>query len=67
MIIEVFFDGISEQEMNAVRGGAASASCVCNTAASYDCGCFDRCVCNGTGSNLICSCNGQDSSLHPLT
>jgi len=57
MFLEIFNEGISPQEMNAVRGGAADPLCTCANGAVYDCGCFDNCTCDGEGSKLICSCN----------
>ncbi len=55
MFMEVYCEGLSPQEMNAVKGGTASPLCTCDNGGTYDCGCFSNCVCNG--STLICSCN----------
>lgn len=67
VFLEVFNEGLSPNEMNAVRGGAADTSCKCNNGAQYDCGCYSDCDCNGEGTSLICSrdncsCNNVDST-----
>lgn len=57
IFLEVFNEGISPKEMNAVRGGAANPLCICANGAVYDCGCYSNCICDGKGSQLKCSCN----------
>lgn len=57
VFLEVFCEGLSLDEMNAVRGGAADPLCVCANGAIYDCGCYQECTCDGAGSKLTCSCN----------
>jgi len=62
--LEIFNNGITPEEMNAVRGGAADPLCVCANGAVYDCGCFSDCICNG--AQLKCSCNAPkpDTGIH---
>lgn len=55
--LEIFNNGITPDEMNAVRGGAADPLCICANGAVYDCGCYTDCTCHGAGSQLKCSCN----------
>lgn len=56
-ILEILNDGFSPEQANAVRGGSAISRCTCNNGAKYDCGCFSKCHCHGTGSELVCSEN----------
>ena len=58
VFLEIFNEGITPHEMNAVRGGSSAQSCTCASGAIYDCGCYDKCTCHGEGSKLVCSCNG---------
>lgn len=52
--LEIFNEGISDYELNAVRGGTADPLCQCAAGATYHCGCYsDGCVCHGEGSSLI--------------
>ena len=57
MFLEIFSEGMSPKEMNAVRGGTADPLCTCANGAVYDCGCLNKCTCDGQASTLICSCN----------
>lgn len=57
LILNVFNEGLSAEELNSLRGGIATPLCTCN-GGTYDCGCYQDCTCNGEGSKLICSCNG---------
>ncbi len=57
LILKVLNEGLTPEQLNAVRGGASTNSCTCMNGATYDCGCFNDCVCHGIGSKLICSCN----------
>ena len=66
MFLEVFNEGISPKEMNAVRGGAADPLCTCAGGSFYDCGCYDRdCTCHGS-SQLICSCKSTIANNKPV-
>lgn len=59
--LEVFNQGMSPQEMNAVRGGGADplGVCTCYSGATYDCGCYSDyiCTCHGGATSLVCSAN----------
>lgn len=66
IFLEVFNEGISPKEMNAVRGGAADPLCTCANGATYDCGCYSNCTCNGTGSNLSCSCQNKPAAYETI-
>jgi len=67
MFFKIFNDGISPKEMNAVKGGAADPLCQCATGATYNCGCYTDCICDGAGSSLVCSCNSTtpDDQFQP--
>ena len=66
IFLDVFNEGISPKEMNAVRGGAADPLCVCANGALFDCGCYADCICNGKGSSLVCSCNSTTADNKPI-
>lgn len=65
VFLEVFNEGLSPNEMNAVRGGAADSTCTCYSGGTYDCGCFNNvdCTCFASGtltcSRNNCSCNAS--------
>ncbi|WP_285828029.1 hypothetical protein [Bacteroides acidifaciens] len=65
LVLNVFSEGLTPEQLNSVRGGAAVNGCTCYNG-TYNCGCFTDCVCNG--GTLTCSCNGpqSDKGTHPI-
>lgn len=56
VFLEVFNEGLSPNEMNAVRGGAADSTCTCYSGGTYDCGCYN---------NVDCTCFKEASLVCP--
>lgn len=61
--LNVFNEGLSKTESNAVRGGSSKAICTCAGGGTLRCPCLvtDHCICNGEGtvldscgSNAVC-------------
>lgn len=70
LILNVFNEGMTQSQLNSVRGGASTNGCTCFNGATYDCGCYSDCTCNGAGTKFTCSCNktgGDNGISNPVT